>query len=142
MVAHLIEWPPVVPERYQLIYLSRLATEASPSCVAEIVRSARQRNQALGIGSVLVFNGGHFCQYLEGEAAAVLDLAGRIRADRRHADFTLLHQGVPSGPPLVGGCSLVYALCYDDSLDRLGQARGPQAVALLADLLPTLDREP
>ncbi|MBW8371909.1 MAG: BLUF domain-containing protein [Thiobacillus sp.] len=129
-------------ERCQLLYLSRLAADSSPACVAEIVRAARPQNKARRISSLLVFDGWRFCQYLEGDAAAVCALADRIRVDPRHTDFRQLHQGVFTGPPLLGGRSLVYALSYDDSLDGVEEARGPEAVALLAGLLPALDREP
>jgi hypothetical protein len=131
-----------VPERYQLLYLSRLAPDTTPLCVAEIVRAARSRNQAQRISSLLVFDGLDFCQYLAGEAATVRALADRIRVDPRHTDFRVVHEGVLSGPSPLGRGSLAYALCYDDSLDRIEQAGGVQAVALLASLLPSFDREP
>lgn len=129
-------------ERYQLFYLSRLAAGTSPACVAEIVRASRQRNTARGISSLLVFDGWRFCQYLEGEKAAVGELADRIRTDARHTDVKVLHQGPPVTPLVLRGRSLVYALNYDDSLDRFEQVRGAQAIALLSGLLPTFDMEP
>lgn len=129
-------------ERCQLFYLSRLAAGASPACVAEIVRASRRRNMAQGISSLLVFDGWRFCQYIEGGDAAVGELAGRIRADARHTDVKVLHQGPPVTLLALGGHSLVYALSYDDSLDRLEQIRGAQAIALLAGLLPSFDMEP
>lgn len=129
-------------ERCQLFYLSRLAAGTSPACVAEIVRAARQRNLAHGINSLLVFDGWRFCQYIEGANAAVGELADRIRMDARHTDVRVLHQGPPVAPLVLGGHSLVYALNYDDSLDRFEQTRGVQAIALLAGLLPTFDMEP
>lgn len=131
-----------MPERRQLLYISRLAPHTTPACVAEIVRNARQRNQAQGIGSLLVFDGLRFCQYLEGEARAVEALAERIRKDPRHTGFTLLHQGALSGPSLLGGRRFIYALCYDDSLDGVEQASGPQALDLLAGMLKTFDLDP
>ncbi|MDP3420977.1 MAG: BLUF domain-containing protein [Thiobacillus sp.] len=129
-------------ERCQLFYLSQLAPGTSPACVAEIVRASRQRNTANGISSLLVFDGWRFCQYIEGGDAAVSELVERIRIDARHTDFRVLHQGPPVTPLVLGGHSLVYALNYDDSLDRFEQTRGAQAIALLAGLLPTFDMEP
>jgi hypothetical protein len=131
-----------VSGRYQLLYLSCLGGDTSPACVAEIVRNARLRNQTEGISSLLVFDGWYFCQYIEGRAAAVCALAERIRADARHTDFRLLHQGAYTGPPMIGGRSLVYALSYDDNLDGFEQTGGNEAVALLAGLLPAFDLEP
>lgn len=129
-------------ERCQLFYLSRLAAGTSPACVADIVRAARQRNSAHGISSLLVFDGWRFCQYIEGGDAAVGELVERIRTDARHTDIQVLHQGPPITPLGLGGHSLVYALNYDDSLDRFEQTRGASAIALLAGLLPTFDMEP
>jgi hypothetical protein len=142
MLTSLIDASTPVPERYQLLYLSRLAPDTTPLCVAEIVRAARSRNQAQRISSLLVFDGLGFCQYLAGEAATVRALADRIRVDPRHTDFKVVHEGVLSGPSPLARGSLAYALCYDDSLDRIEQAGGVQAVALLASLLPSFDREP
>lgn len=131
-----------MPNVYQLIYLSRLADAASPACVAEIVRVARQRNLAFHIRSLLVFDGWRFCQTLEGEYAMVCDLAARIRADERHTDFRVLHRAESSAERLFGRSSLDYALCIDDSLGPLEAVRGPKTLVLLSGLLPKLDREP
>lgn len=127
---------------YQLIYLSHLAENVSLTCVAEIVRGARQRNLASGINSLLVFDGGRFCQTLEGEQAAVCDLADRIRADERHTGFRVLHQAESPIQRLFARSSLDYALSYDDSLGCFDTVRGAETLVLLATLLPRLDREP
>lgn len=128
--------------RYQLIYLSHLAEDASPTCVAEIVRGARQRNLASGINSLLVFDGWYFCQTLEGEQAAVCHLADRIRLDERHAGFRVLHQEESPVQRLFTHSSLDYALSYDDSLSCLDKVRGAETLVQLTTLLPKLDREP
>lgn len=133
---------PAVADRCQLLYLSRLATDTTPACVAEIIRASRQHNLVEHRSSVLVFDGWRFCQYLEGETGDVCELVERIRADARHTGFRLLHQGRADSPSLAEGRSLVYALCYDNSLDRVERARGVEAVTLLAELLPTFDLEP
>lgn len=131
-----------MPKLYQLVCFSRLAPEMSPTCVASIVRATRSLNEARQISSLLVFDGAHFCHYIEGHAVDVTALAERIRADTRHTDFRLLHQAEFEGPPLVAGRSLDYALSYDESLENFEKVRGAEAVHLLKKLLPTLDREP
>lgn len=131
-----------MPERRQLLYISRLAPNTTPACVAEIVRTSRQHNEARGIGSVLVFDGLRFCQYLEGEAVAVEALAERIRNDPRHTDFRVLHQGRANSPSFLGGRNFIYALCYDDSLDSVQQASGTHALDMLAGMLKTFDLDP
>ncbi|NDP47560.1 MAG: BLUF domain-containing protein [Sulfuriferula multivorans] len=132
----------VVSEHYQLIYLSRLALDSSVTCVAVIVRSARQRNPMQAIGGLLVFDGERFWQYLEGEKTSVCALAERIRTDCRHTDFRILLQSKFSGPRLLSAPGLEYALCYDGCLDCFEEACGTQAVDLLNALLPRLDMEP
>lgn len=127
---------------YQLIYLSRLADAASPACVAEIVHTARPRNLALHIRSLLIFDGWRFCQTLGGEYAIVCELADRIRADARHTDFRVLHRAETPDEELFGRSSLDYALSIDDSLVHLEAVRGPETPVLLSRLLPRLDREP
>lgn len=127
---------------YQLIYLSRLVETALPTCVAEIVRVARQRNLVFHINSLLVFDGWRFCQTLEGEQAVVCDLADRIRRDERHTGFRVLYRAESAGENLFGRSSLDYALSYDEGLSCLEAAGGPETLALLSGLLPRLDREP
>ena len=129
-------------ERRQLLYLSRLAADTSPACVAEIVRAARRRNATEGISSLLVFDGWRFCQYIEGAGAAVGELADRLCLDARHTDVKVLHQGRSAHSLALEGHSLLYALNYDDSLDRFNQIGGAAAVNLLAGMLPSFDMEP
>lgn len=129
-------------ERCQLLYLSRLAKGVSPACVADIVQASRKRNSMHGISSLLVFDGWRFCQYIEGASTAVGELAKRIRTDARHADLKVLHQSPLVVPLVWAGHSLVFALNYDDGLDRFERIRGAQAIPLLADLLPSLDIDP
>jgi len=127
---------------YQFIYLSHLTETTSPACVADIVRMSRQRNQVTRINSLLVFDGWRFCQTLEGEGAAVCDLADRIREDERHTGFRVLYQDQSSAERQFARSSLDYALSYDDSLDCLAAAQSSEARALLSGLLPRFDREP
>lgn len=131
-----------MPNRYQLLYLSRLVPEVSPTCVAEIVRGARMLNASRHIGSLLVFDGWRFCQYLEGETAEVIALAERIRMDARHTDFRLLHQAAFDGSSLLADPGLDYALSYEDSLEGFEKISGTEALALLKTLLPEFDRAP
>ncbi len=129
-------------KRYQLVYLSRLAPTELPTCVAGIVHVARLLNEIHKVSSLLIFDGGRFCQYLEGRHAEVISLAERIRADVRHIDFKLLYQAEFDGLPLLPGCGLEYALSYEYNLDHFETVSGPGVIDLLRNVLPTLDREP
>lgn len=129
-------------ELYQLIYLSHLASDETASCVSNIVRMGRQRNPTLGVGGLLIFDGGRFCQYIEGDAGSVSALAEQIRVDRRHVNFRVLYQSHFAGPNLLAEHGLEYALCYDGCLDCFEGVTEASAMALLHDLLPRLDMEP
>jgi hypothetical protein len=67
-----------VQQLYELLYTSEMALEESPTCVASIIRVSRANNELVSITGLLVFDGLHFCQYLEGPRDAVLRLADKI----------------------------------------------------------------
>lgn len=69
----------------QVVYTSVLANQHGLDAVTSIVRSARAKNPKLNVTGLLLFDGTHFCQYLEGPAANVAWLLERIRSDARHA---------------------------------------------------------
>ena len=63
--------------------LARLDLEADD--LESIHRSARQLNALDGITGLLIFNGTHFLQVIEGDPQAIDDLVERIRRDSRHS---------------------------------------------------------
>lgn len=131
-----------MPPLYHLIYLSRLAPDASAACVASIVRASRLRNEQERISGLLVFDGARFCQYLEGPETSVCTLADRIRVDTRNCGFRILHQSVLDGPRLLGKHGLEYALSHDGQLERFEACDGAAAAVLFRDLMPAFDLSP
>lgn len=126
-----------------ILYCSVLSPTAGPTCVGDIVRTARRTNAAQQVTGVLVFDGQRFCQYLEGPHAAVAALVDRIRHDPRHTDFTLLDDSALHGPRRFHGRPFAYALADDaEPLAQLQRLRGPQALAGLGALMPQLDLGP
>ena len=76
----------------QLIYVSDLV-DNDESVLASILESAVRRNQQNGITGMLLYGDGNFIQVLEGDEAAVDETYGRIRADLRHRNLSILLQG-------------------------------------------------
>lgn len=106
------------------------------------MRSARWRNLAEDITGILVFDGFSFYQYLEGPATTLLPCLARIRADTRHTDFVLRHDGI-LGQRRFHQFSLAYASCEGDMpTDALKHLFGLEAVEAFMELQPSLDLEP
>ena len=63
--------------------LARLDLEASD--LVAIHRGARELNALDGITGLLIFNGTHFLQIIEGAPEAIDDLVERLRRDPRHS---------------------------------------------------------
>lgn len=127
---------------YQLIYSSTLAPDASPSCVADIIRAARIKNPVRELTGLLVFDGRHFCQYLEGRRTDVVVMGGLIETDSRHTGFRILHEGPLEGPRLFADWSMGYAQADREDLAMLTSRTGADAVAALLRRLPHFDLDP
>jgi hypothetical protein len=110
--------------------------------VAGIVTAARTRNAARDITGLLVFDGMHFCQQIEGTRNDVLKLMEQIRTDPRHMDVTVVHEG-----SLIERRFERFAMGYvasgdEDALMRIGQGDGEQALEQFLALIPTLALDP
>jgi hypothetical protein len=67
--------------------LARLDLQASD--LEAIHHTAREQNALDGITGLLVFNGTHFLQIIEGAEDAIEDLVERLRKDPRHNGFEI-----------------------------------------------------
>lgn len=80
----------------RLVYASRSTIESTEKQqgldpgVARILAKSRRNNARLQIAGGLLFGEGYFLQCLEGEADVVNSLYGKIAADQRHRDVTVL----------------------------------------------------
>jgi hypothetical protein len=128
---------------YKFIYASRIAPGEPLTSVATIARVSRLNNQRQDITGLLVFDGERFIQYLEGAQANVGVLAITIAADKRHTDFTVLHEGNFAGQRSFPGWSLAYASAPDEqTLPLLAGTSGLQAEAQFNDLRLRVDMQP
>ncbi len=77
----------------EILYCSVLAPGLAPDVVGKIVAQARVRNAARGISGLLVFDGHHFCQHVEGPQRQLLQLFDSISNDPRHTDVRVVYEG-------------------------------------------------
>jgi hypothetical protein len=70
-------------------YTSLARLDLQPSDLEDIHRTARDQNALEGITGLLVFNGTHFLQIIEGSEKAIEELIERLRKDPRHTGFEI-----------------------------------------------------
>jgi hypothetical protein len=75
-----------------LTYTSLARLDLQASDLDDIHRSARELNALDGITGLLVFNGTHFLQIVEGAREAVDELLERLRRDPRHTGLEVRDQ--------------------------------------------------
>ena len=130
----------IMPANLQeIIYVSTLADDAPVRVVADIANKARHHNQRAQLTGLLVFDGMHFCQQLEGCAAQIADAMDRISKDPRHRDLAVVHSG-PLDKRRFNRFSLGYTSVEDiELLVRLRQLHGQAALDAFLGLLCDLD---
>ncbi|MDB5869415.1 MAG: hypothetical protein JWP96_1747 [Polaromonas sp.] len=124
---------------YEILYFSTIAPNAPITVVAEIAVKARSNNQRLGITGLLVFDGMHFCQQLEGSEEEIAALMDKISQDPRHTNIQILHQGCLD-QRRFRRFSLGFTSVEDiELLERLQKLHGQDAVDAFVALLSGLD---
>jgi hypothetical protein len=124
---------------HEIIYVSTLAADAPVRFVADIAVKARSNNLQADITGLLVFDGLHFCQQLEGRARDVAATMARIQGDPRHRNVEVLHHG-PLDKRRFRRFSLGYTSVEDiELLERLQRLKGQAAVQAFVGLLSGLD---
>lgn len=73
-------------------YTSLARLDLQTSDLQDIHRIARERNALDRITGMLVFNGTHFLQIIEGAKSAIDELVERLRRDPRHTGFEIRDQ--------------------------------------------------
>lgn len=78
-----------------LIYVSSATKTVKDSDIVDILKASREANGKVDITGILLFKDGNFMQVLEGEAAVVDALHGKISKDPRHTGLiTLLRKPI------------------------------------------------
>ncbi len=80
-----------------LIYRSHICDDVPIKTLEEMVAVASQRNQQMDVTGILLFNGRHFFQLLEGPEEGVTAIFKQITEDRRHFNIVeLLYDYAPA----------------------------------------------
>ena len=72
-----------------LMYTSWASPGLRSPEVESILASARTNNPLQGLSGVLIFNGSHFLQILEGVEPAINELVVRLKGDKRHSNMSI-----------------------------------------------------
>ena len=122
----------------EIIHVSTLADDASVIVIADIANEARSHHRQAEITGLLVFDGMHFCQQLEGRAAPIAAVMERISRDPRHHRLAVVHRG-PLDKRRFSRFSLGYTSVEDvELLVRLQQLQGQAALEAFLNLLGDL----
>ncbi|MDQ3245974.1 MAG: BLUF domain-containing protein [Pseudomonadota bacterium] len=72
-----------------LAYTSLAALDLTASDLEAIHQTARELNALDGVTGLLIFNGTHFLQIIEGGEDSINELVERLRRDVRHSGFEI-----------------------------------------------------
>ena len=73
-----------------IIYRSHLCDDVQPDILKDLVAKATKINELFGVTGILLFDGSHFFQLLEGPEEAVTTVYNRICEDKRHNNLVEL----------------------------------------------------
>jgi len=82
-----------VADLISLIYVSTATHLLSAAELDRLMARAPHRNERAGVTGVLLYNDGHFMQYLEGPAEGLSKIYKIIKADRLHRGLIELLRG-------------------------------------------------
>jgi hypothetical protein len=81
-----------------LTYTSLARLDLQERDLEDIHRTARDSNAMQGVTGLLIFNGTHFLQIIEGVPEAIDELVDRLRRDPRHSGFEIRHEHPAQAP--------------------------------------------
>jgi hypothetical protein len=115
-----------------LTYTSLARLDLTGEELAAIHRTARELNALDGITGLLIFNGTHFLQILEGADKAVDDLVERLRRDPRHSGLEvrdergIAERSFPEWSMELAHVKSTYFEARDDIAERLPPGIAPE----------------
>lgn len=78
----------------EIVYLSERDRDVDDDDIIDILRTAQTRNDAAGVSGLLLYDGRHFLQVIEGPRARVSRLYADILGDPRHINVRTVHEGL------------------------------------------------
>ncbi len=91
-----------------IVYRSRAVGPFSDTDLFYLLAHARDNNARLGLSGIIVYDRGHFFQWLEGADESLGHVWNKIRVDERHVDVeVLVDQQIPTR--LFEGWSMQFA---------------------------------
>ena len=78
---------------YQISYISRSTSKLTPRELKGLEKEAAEKNTRLNVTGLLVYDGFHFFQYIEGDHNTIVELYERIKKDDRHTSVTTVSEG-------------------------------------------------
>lgn len=115
-----------------LTYTSFAQLDLTSSDLEDIHRTARHSNALNGITGLLIFNGTHFLQVIEGAPDAIDSLIEQLRRDNRHIGLEIRHEGMtdersfPDWSMEMVRIKSSYFEARNDVADRLPAAIAPE----------------
>lgn len=76
-----------------LSYVSQQTYSLTDNALENLLKEARENNEAIGITGMLIIYEGLFIQYIEGPAESIKKLFEKISKDPRHKNLTELDKG-------------------------------------------------
>lgn len=102
-----------------IIYRSHICDNVSFKSIEAMVARANERNGQADVTGILLFNGTHFFQLIEGPEEKVQDIYQHICRDPRHYNLVeLLCDYAPSRRPAVSVRSVWNCLIYGNMIAR------------------------
>lgn len=121
-----------------LCYLSTATHRLDEAELAELLRAAREKNEAAGITGVLLYCDGNFMQYVEGPAGAIDGLWRALGSDPRHYGVVeLFRQDI--GQRVFTGWSMAFKAAEARQFDELLHIAREPVTSAHADPHPVVD---
>ena len=127
-----------------LTYISVASPTLSAADVYAIHSTATHLNALDGVTGLLIYNGRHFCQLVEGVESAIDDLVARLRRDSRHSEIviederTISEREFPGWSMQLAQVSIDFLEARENIIEQLPTELAPSVRAKIVELVGTI----